>query len=332
MSLNFNPALVPMPKYSFRLATAKRENHGMNRLGPRVHRGISMHRGVTGGQSFYNAVGYLLRSDVAGLTDGYIDNNTGEVVFMNPIAAMFPGELPSNWVDMAGWANGPYGGNPFNIANVAPDALAFRNKYGGRLGANIVNQDLESFEVLGNYDTPISAAAKRSIAQIFANRAQRKKIPHDSFPINPATGLTEMYGHREFCGTAYKLCPGSVVWEFINGELVLMVREILKKAQTTGVAAPAPKPTPAKPAPAPVHEAPLDLLAELFGNADGFSYDPNGVITAAWLDAGETSGEFPRLEDTIVDGKVRNFVFANGMVLQNEIGTAKVSRFSTAKG
>jgi hypothetical protein len=328
MTLNFDPSLVPFPPYEHRWALNKVDGTGQDNLGPRTHRGIGWHRGVTGSQTLDAAVGYLIRPDVAGLTDGYIDNVTGRVVMMNPMKAMFP-DLPPWWQDRAGWANGPYGGKPFNAAVISADAKAFVAKYGARWGANIINQDLESYEILGNYDTTISTAAKRTIAQIQANRAQRKKIPWDQYPINPETGLTEIYGHREFCGTAWKLCPGAVVWEFINGEGVLMTRDILKAAQTQGTAIPAPTPMPTPPAPT-TPQPDLSLLAELFGGADGFAYDPNGVITAMWLDEGEKSGMFPRLVDTVVKGPVRSFVFSNGMVLQHQIGTGKVTRLMDA--
>lgn len=323
VALNFDPALVPFPPYEHRWALNKKDGVGQDNLGQRVHRGIAWHRGVTGGQSLDSAVSYLISPNVAGLTDGYIDNQTGRVVMMNPMKSMFS-DLPSWWEDRAGWANGPY-----RSANASEDGKAFVAAYGARLGANIVNQDLESFEILGNYDTGISAKCKQVIAQIQANRAQRKKIPWDSYPINPATGLTEIYGHREFCGTGYKLCPGAVVWDFINGEGVEMTRAILKAAQTKGSTAPAPTPTPTPPPPT-TPQPDINLLAELFGGADGFAYDPNGVITATWLAEGEKTGEFPRLIDTITEGKVRNFVFSNGMVLQNEIGTGKVARMTQA--
>lgn len=321
--LNFDPALVPFPTYEHRWALNKVDGHGQNNFGTRTHRGIAWHRGITGNQTLDAAVGYLIAPSTAGLTDGYIDRISGRLVMMNPMKRMFP-DLPSWWEDRAGWANGPY-----RSADAAPDGRAFVAAYGARLGANIINQDLESFEITGNYDTPISDAAKRTIAQIQANRAQIKQIPWDAYPINPATGLTEIYGHREFCGTAYKLCPGVVVWEFINGEGVLMTRDILKAAQTTGVTAPTPEPEPTPPAPT-TPQPDINLMAELFGGADGFTYDPRGVITAAWLEEGEQTGQFPRLIDTVTEGNVRSFIFGNGMVLQYEGSTGKVRRFTKA--
>lgn len=273
--LNFDPKLVPMPKYRFKLAVNKREGVGMNRFGPRVHRGNVFHRALSGNQSLDTAVGWLLRPDVRGLTDGFIDHRTGEMVIINPMKAMFPGEVPANWQDMAGWANGPY-----SATASWPDGRAFRNRFGGKLGADIINQDLESMEITGDYNTPLSEAAKATMVQWTASRAQYHKIPWDKFPIDPATGLTMIYGHREFCGDGHKICPGPVVWEFINGELIRRVREILKKAQTTAVTVPpvTPKPEPTDPWPYPEPDIPAFIK-----NPDARPYleDGNGT-TLFW--------------------------------------------------
>jgi len=276
--LNFDPKLVPMPPHRFKLATNKREGVGMNRFGPRVHRGIVFHRALSNNQSLDTAVGWLLRSDVQGLTDGFIDHRTGEMVIINPMKAMFPNNVPSNWQDMAGWAQGPY-----SATASWPDGRAFRNKYGGRLGANIINQDLESMEVTGNYDSPLSDACKATLVQWAAARAQYHKIPWDKYPIKPSDGLTMMYGHREFCGDGHKICPGPVVWNFITGELIDRVRAILKKAQTSGATTPAPKPDPQQPVdPWPYPEA---HIPEFITNPGAKPYleDGNGT-TLFWTD------------------------------------------------
>ena len=227
---NFDPALVPLPKHDLDLNYTK--TTGMNKLGNRTLRGIVFHRCLSDGQTFAGAVDWLKRPSTAGLTDGFVDHRTGQMRFINPmksLAATFTGTIPSSRADMAGWANGPY-----KSALASADGRAFVNAYGGTLGADIINQDLESVEVTGDYDTEISEATKQTLAQWAASRAQLLKVPWDSFPIIPSTGLTMIYGHREFCGTDYKLCPGSVVWTFINGELISRVQTILKAAQTQG--------------------------------------------------------------------------------------------------
>lgn len=229
MSLNFDPSLVPFPRHRFKLATAKVEGVGMNRLGPRDHLGIVFHRAFSGTQAFDDAVDWLRHPAVEGLTDGYIDHRSGEMVLINPIAAMFPGEVPASWMDMAGWANGIY-----RHAVASPDGQAFVNRHGGWLGASVINQSLESMEITGNYGDPISESCEVMLVQWAASRAQYHRIPWDQFPIKPADGLTLMYGHVEFCGRQEKICPGPVVWEFMNGEMVQRVREALRGAQVDG--------------------------------------------------------------------------------------------------
>lgn len=229
MSLNFDPALVPFPKHRFKLATAKVEGVGMNRLGSRQNQGIVFHRALSGNQRFDDAVDWLRHPAVEGLTDGYIDHRTGEMVLINPMKAMFPSEVPESWADMAGWANGRY-----RNAEASADGRAFVAKHGGRFGASAINQDLESMEITGNYGTPISDACKTMLVQWAASRAQFHKIPWDRFPIKPADGLTIMYGHVEFCGAREKICPGPVVWDFMTGELIQRVRDALRAAQLEG--------------------------------------------------------------------------------------------------
>jgi hypothetical protein len=201
----------------------------MDSLGPRDHLGIVFHRALSGGQAFDDAVDWLRNPAVEGLTDGYIDHRTGEMVLINPITAMFPGEVPASWRDKAGWANGKY-----RHAVASEDGRAFVNRHGGWLGASVINQSLESMEITGNYGSPLSESCETMLVQWAASRAQYHRIPWDRFPIKPADGLTLMYGHVEFCGSGQKICPGPVVWDFMNGELIRRVREALRAAQVDG--------------------------------------------------------------------------------------------------
>ena len=228
--LNFDQALVPLPKHSYQDCSRKKPGIGMDYLGDRTFRGIVFHRALSGQQTFQNAIDWLLNPISRGLTDGFIDHRTGSMVFINPMKQLHPASvLPAGYRDRAGWAQGPY-----TAAEASADGQAFRNNYGGEIGAHIINQDLESMEITGNYEFEISEGCKQTLAQWAASRAQLLKIPWWSFPINPATGLTIIFGHREFCGLSHKVCPGAVVWAFINGELIDMAQAILKAAQTTG--------------------------------------------------------------------------------------------------
>lgn len=241
--LNFDSSLVPLPKHDVVYAWNKVEGVGTNFMGPRTFRGNTFHRCLSDGQTFEGAVDWLLRASTAGLADGFIDHRTGQMRFINPMRALastFSFKMDPNWDDQAGWTNGPY-----QSGVASDDAKAFVAAYGGRLGANIINQDCENVEITGDYDDPISDACKETIVQWQASRAQLLKIPYSSYPINPATGLTMIYGHREWCGTDYKLCPGSVVWAFMNGPMIGLVQARLKAAQTSGIVVrPQPEPIP----------------------------------------------------------------------------------------
>lgn len=314
MALNFDPKRTPFPKYRNRYALAKIDGTGQDDFGPRVLRGNVWHRGLTGSQTLDGAVDYLISPTTAGLTDGYIDNRTGEVVMMNPIGALFD-DIPAWWEDRAGWANGVYGKGRAPSA----DAAAFVARFGSGIGANIINQDLESWEILGNYDSPISEACKATMVQIAANRAQTMQIPYDRWPLNPATGTVVHFGHCEF---TLKECPGPVVWAFINGEMVTRVREVLRVAQTGSVTAPIPAPQPT-PAPArPVQTGPIDagMAAWFFGRAVGddglvYQYSPNGIVSREWLKRGNATGRYPELVAVFTPDERKLFHFSDGSVL-----------------
>ncbi|MBA2276789.1 MAG: glucosaminidase domain-containing protein [Chloroflexia bacterium] len=114
--LRFDAELVPMPPFSERLAVNKRDGVGMNRLGPRTLRGIVFHRAQSNGQRFDDAVGWLLRPDVRGLTDFFVNNHSGAMVRINRITG--------TRTDMAGWAQGP-----FRPRVASPDGVAFVERY-----------------------------------------------------------------------------------------------------------------------------------------------------------------------------------------------------------
>ena len=229
-TLNFDPKLAPLPVHNVRYAWNKRENVGTNDLGARVFRGNTVHRAYSNGQSFTGAIDWLLNPEVKGLADFFVDHRTGAVTWINPMRALastFSFKMDPNWEDGAGWTNGPY-----NAGVASSDARAFLSAHGSQLGANIINQDLENFEVTGDYGDPVSEAARESIRKVFLNRAQILKIPYDVWPINPATGVTVMFGHREFCGVDFKECPGVVLWTWINGVFIDEIRTRLKAIQT----------------------------------------------------------------------------------------------------
>jgi hypothetical protein len=135
--------------------------------------------------------------------------------------------------DLWGWAQGPIN---WNVAS--PDVKAFVNAHGGNY--NTWNGYIESIEIEGFYDDPVSEPTLKKLAQMTASRAHDDGILWSQFPLRN-NGLTFIYGHREACGTAFKLCPGSVLWAFINGPLIDRVQTILKAAQM-GTVTNVPKP------------------------------------------------------------------------------------------
>lgn len=184
--------------------------------------------------------------------------------------------------------------------------------------------------MLGNYDTPIGEGCKQTMIQIAANRAQRMKIPHDSWPVNPAAGTVVHFGHSEF---TLKDCPGTVVWDFINGEMITRVRAILKEAQTAGADVPAPTPPTPTPEPNPIPlptGMSLSLMKELFGEAEGYAFDPGGLVSRKWLDVGNKTHTFPALSNVYTEGTHRYFIFSNGLVILHVEGEGVVRTVSGA--
>lgn len=58
-----------------------------------------------------------------------------------------------------------------------------------------------------------------------------------------------------------------------------------------------------------------DLHSFLFGEADGYLFDPNGPVSKLWLETGKQAGRYPRLIDVFTDGPRRHFVFADGSII-----------------
>lgn len=273
---------IALPSMSRQIATNKQDGIGMDLIGPRTLRGIVFHRALSGDGGAQGVADWLKRSDVQGLTDLVIDHRTGAWIRIN--------EITGTNRDLAGWANGPY-----QSGVASDDARAFVAKFGARYGASVINADLESVEVSGNYDTPISEACKAGLVQWTAARAQQLGCTSDSFPVSPKTGLTVIYAHREFCGTAFKLCSGSVVWDFINGEMIGRVKALLKAAEA-GQTVKQPIVTPAAPVkPSTVYATP-NIPAFLTDEAANPVADLGGSRAVMVTDQYRTIRATPRLQ------------------------------------
>jgi hypothetical protein len=259
---------VKHPAYKDRLIPDF-QNYAWDDLGQRWVAGVCLH----------TMVGTLLGTDVffrqgansPGLTDYGIGGETdGEqldgVIYRwnDPLGHPHPDVSANRW----GWASGPCNG-------MEGDGPAFVKKY----GANAVNGYLVSIERSdgGNPDRAPSSKYLNSCCNLIAYWADQAKIPWTSFPINPATGLTFVYGHWEF---SIKSCPAGVrAW---IGLIIERVRDILKAAQIVIV-------------PPSVEEDPLADFpkSDVVLNSD--TIWPNygqGTISQAWAEYGSRTGIF----------------------------------------
>ncbi len=204
---------VPVPKNFRESQVLDRENHAWDNLGQRALRGIVYHRmlGTLAGTDDWFHSG-----QAQGLTDWGIDHNTGEILRWNDYLGRGSACISPN---RAPWASGPWN-------NVPGDGMKFVTKF----GVNGINRDLSAIEISGNYDTPLSEAGIQAIVALSAYLADVAKVPWDTYPIVPATGLVFTYWHNEFCGKATKICPGPVV-ERATPDIIARTAALLKKFQ-----------------------------------------------------------------------------------------------------
>jgi hypothetical protein len=89
----------------------------------------------------------------------------------------------------------------------------------------------------------------------------------------------------------------------------------------TGGGQPEPQPDPEPEAPPTGDPGGPSLPVVLFGEAGGFSFDPDGPVTTLWLARGKETGRWPRLIDVKVDGAVKWFIWSDGSVIRAEGAT-----------
>lgn len=203
---------VPHPPYQNR-PIFKPEGFGQNNLGRRSVKGVVWHRMLG---TLFGTDDYFRRADVGALTD-YGVGVGGHDAWVNDGVIL-------RWNDphglQSGWASGPA---------LAPngDGKWFVETY----GVNAVNRDQVSIEVSGKYETPLTEASREAIAALTAYYADQYGIPWNRFPIAPQDGFSFVRWHQEFCGAAYKPCPGSEIIRETN-ELIERTRTIMKRYQT----------------------------------------------------------------------------------------------------
>lgn len=218
------------------------------------------------------------------------------------------------WTDPLGQIS-PHASGPYSRPSGDAPALV------AKLGQEAINRDGISVEIDLDGDSPVTARAWETIARLSAFWADWNQIPWTIWPINPRTGLTFLYWHREFNGGKGPVaalrdagevwCPGSVVENYTT-QLIEDVRAILKAAQTRGRVVGTTKPTAGQ---LPVYaELPPTALAlpdgvtpamvaewmgrvTLTGERSGvYAFDPNGPVTRLWLERGRRTGSWPQLE------------------------------------
>ncbi len=235
-------------------------NTAWDDLGPRNIKAVCLHRMIG---TLWGTDGYFRGGAIStALTDYGVgvaahDERPGEILMWNNPRG-----------NRAPWANGrvssPYG-----------DGLAFYQKY----GVNAVNRDVVSIEISGTeYNVPVDAVAWQEIAKLVAYWADQSKVPHDTFPINPATGISFVLWHQEFTIGTGKICPGPVVMTY-TPTLIQRVKALLKQAQT-GVAPP-PEPVYPKPDPLPFGNDGRDHVK------DGATFFACGRVWFAKADGGK---------------------------------------------
>jgi|SRR5262245_16665181 len=264
------------------------QNYAWDNLGQRRVYGVALHTmvgGLWGTDTFFRqgvkSPG-LTDYGIGDVSDG--EGNDGRIFRWNdPLGKPHPGVSPNRWP----WASGPCNG-------LEEDGPAFVKKY----GANAVNGYLVSIERSdgGRPDVQPSAKYLDSVCKLIAYWADQAKIPWNSFPINPTTGLTFVYGHYEF---STKSCPAGVR-PFI-GQIIETVIGFLKAAQVQST-------------PEPEDDVLADFpKSDLVLNSD--SIWPNygsGKVSQAWADYGARTGIFnppgqPWGEDELQGAKIYCF-------------------------
>jgi hypothetical protein len=259
---------VKHPPYQDRLIPDA-QNYAWDNLGQRRVYGVAQHTMVGtlwGTDAFF-------RGGAAGLTDYGIGDvsdgagNDGVILRWNdPLGRPHPGISPNRWP----WASGPCNG-------MEGDGPAFVGKY----GANAVNGYLVSIERSdgGNPERAPSDKYLESFCQLTAYWADQAKVPWNTFPINPTTGLTFYYGHYEF---STKSCPGYAV-RAKQGYVIERVREILQAAQVQSTPAPEPEDDPLADFPKSNVVLNSDTIWPSYGG---------GKVSQAWAEYGARTGIF----------------------------------------
>ncbi len=306
---------VPHPGYvDLQHTTAdKPEGRGWNDLGPRVPKGVALHRmwGTLRGTDVHFA-----NPNVPSLTDYGIGSGNIDGASLDGVIHQYndPRGRRSGWA--SGRVSQPYG-----------DGKAFVDKY----GVNAVNRDLVSIETSGWDHEPFTDFAWSELVWLVAYWADQCEVPYTSLPMNPNTGINFIIWHEEFTYGTGKKCP--FTWMKQNtSRLYADVKTFLQPYQEGGVIEPEPEPEPGLEYPAYLS---ADVAARLFGSATFggavYEYNERGSVSPLWLARGTATGQYPRLTEVFIDGGHKYFVFGDGSVVVDPEGDAQPQYIGTVE-
>jgi len=319
--LNMTPGLIPEAGYANRLVPDA-NNSAWDNLGPRTVRGVTLHRmlgSLEGTDNYFN-------QHAPGLTDMGAKASSNLVYRWNDeTGAPHPGVSANR----APWASGPY-----KSAGAYGDGA----KFVAKRGIDAINRDRRSLEIDQFYGDPWSAASMGEYAQTTAHDAHNYGITWEQFPYSPKDDCSFVCWHNEFCGTAYKECPGSIVMGQTD-DFIALVKGIMKAAQQVKVTQPG-EPPPVV-VPVPVNPYPKGATEEwvrvVYGSvkvswaSKPFTFDINRSECRAWLlhctstipQGGDyTQGQWGPLEKVIRRGKKgvngRDYLYGNEFIYRQE--------------
>lgn len=239
---------VPLYGYVDRFIAAKRQGFGWDDLGPRNIKFITLHRMVG---TLQGTDGYFRDPAISSYTDFGLSTKLSDPGLI--AGTIYLWNYPSG--RRAPWASGP-------VSAPYGDGKAIVDKY----GINAVNRDGISLEI-GGYNEVIDEASWKEIVWFIAYWADQCKVPHTSFPINPATGISFLVWHQEFTIGTGKKCPFQYLMDN-TGRLIADVKSFMKRYQETTVAAPAPAPIPVPPVEEKIWKDPRPVAALANHSAD----------------------------------------------------------------
>lgn len=311
------------------------QNTAWNNLGKRakVPNAVSLHRmigSLNGTDGYFRQMASARQTGNGGLT------NIGIGVAAMDGAALagvvYEWNTPEiDTEDRAGWANGTYSG-----------AYGDGKKYADRFGINAINRDIESFEISGNYNTPLDPKSFEAIAARLAWRADQygaelakkgEQFDYSTFPYIPSQDRNYTIWHQEFTIGTGKICPGEVVMAQTDG-LIARAKAILTQYQTGGTVEPTPEPEPVYADSSPVAAGSANLNGYIFLAPGGKTVQKDEYPRVYADAATPPTGPVVKKGTKITQDQIQQYVVGSDgkqwVVLVNVDGVQNYSRFPAA--